>query len=349
MAIYYLCPESNHPTGGIKVIYRHVDILNAHGIPAFVLHQKKGFRCTWFSNKTKIAHTRYPIKSFFSRARNKIRQKMKGGDVNTIPVVNGASSKVGPNDILVITEMQGPDLATIGKGIPKVILNQNGFLTFKGYSFARENLKTPYLDDTVRAVLVNSEHCEEYVKYAFPDVVTHRFFLSIDPDLFHFQPRKKKQICLSRIKNQADAMQVINILKFHGMLSEFEVVPFINIPQEQVAALMRESLIFLSFGYHEGFGLPAAEAMACGCIVVGYDGWGGKEFFKSEHSYPIDDGDIIGYAKQVEQVIKAYNSDENYFYEQRRQAAEFIAMQYSIEREERELIGAWRQILASNH
>jgi len=27
--IYYLCPDTNSPLGGIKVIYEHVDILNS--------------------------------------------------------------------------------------------------------------------------------------------------------------------------------------------------------------------------------------------------------------------------------------------------------------------------------
>ena len=348
MAVYYLCPESNNPTGGIRVIYRHVDILNEHGIPAFVLHQKRGFRCTWFANDTKVAYTRFPLRSFISRARQKIHKHLGAGNSIDIPIIGGAAATIGSGDVLVMTETQGPDLASVGKGIPKVILNQNGFLTFKGYSFARDSLKTPYLDEDVRAVFVNSEHCEEYVRYAFPDANTLRFFLSIDPGQFYYQEKKKKQICFSRIKSKADAMQVINMLKFRGKLADFEVVPFINIPQEKVAELMRESLIFLSFGYHEGFGLPAAEAMACGCIVIGYHGWGGKEFFRPEFSFPIDDGDIVGYVNHIEQVIDAYNADEGYFSEQRRRAADFIATQYSPAREEQILVKAWQQILSNS-
>jgi glycosyltransferase involved in cell wall biosynthesis len=42
---------------------------------------------------------------------------------------------------------------------------------------------------------------------------------------------------------------------------------------------LKESLLFLSFVNGEGLGLLAVEAMSCGCVVVGYDGMGGKEFF----------------------------------------------------------------------
>lgn len=345
MPIYYLCPDNNHPTGGVRVIYRHVDILNQNGFEAYVLHQTRGFRCTWFFNDTKIAYTKFPLKSFKSRLRSKIYQHIKSENITDIPISEGVEPAINDKDLLVIPENKGPDLASIGRGIPKVILNQNGFLTFKGYSFDKNRLITPYHDKSVKAVLVNSEHCEGYVRYAFPQANVYPFILSIDPSQFYFQSQKKKQICFSRIKSETDAMQVMNILKFRGTLADFEIVPFINISQGKIAELMRESLIFLSFGYREGFGLPAAEAMACGCIVIGYHGWGGKEFFSPDFSFPIEDGDIIGFAQQVEHVIQRYNEDENYFFEQRRQASEYILNHYSPDKEEQVLMDAWRKIL----
>jgi len=95
----------------------------------------------------------------------------------------------------------------------------------------------------------------------------------------------------------------------------------------------------------KGLDLPAAEAMACGCVVIGYHGWGGKEFFKEEFSFPVEDGYILGFARRVEEVIRAYGADESYFLEQRRRASQFIAEEYSPEREERELMRVWTQIL----
>ena len=53
-AVYYLTPDDNTPRGGIRVMYRHVDLLNANGIDAKVLHTKPGFRCTWFTNTSTV-------------------------------------------------------------------------------------------------------------------------------------------------------------------------------------------------------------------------------------------------------------------------------------------------------
>ncbi len=48
--------------------------------------------------------------------------------------------------------------------------------------------------------------------------------------------------------------------------------------REKVAEELKKSNIFLNIGYPEGFPFPPLEAMACGCIVVGYTGGGGNEF-----------------------------------------------------------------------
>ena len=54
--IVYLCPDTNTPTGGIKVIYRHVEALAAMGCDAHVMHIGEGFRCDWFPNKAPVLH-----------------------------------------------------------------------------------------------------------------------------------------------------------------------------------------------------------------------------------------------------------------------------------------------------
>src|SRR5947209_5016280 len=56
MTVYYVAPDSDDPSGGMRVIYRHVDILNRHGIAAAVLHCRRGFRCSWFANETAVVY-----------------------------------------------------------------------------------------------------------------------------------------------------------------------------------------------------------------------------------------------------------------------------------------------------
>ena len=54
--IYYLAPSTRSPIGGIHVLYRHVDALNAGGIAAAIVHEKAGYRAWWFANSTRFVY-----------------------------------------------------------------------------------------------------------------------------------------------------------------------------------------------------------------------------------------------------------------------------------------------------
>ena len=110
-----------------------------------------------------------------------------------VPISGGDTDSIGIADILVVPEMYGPDLAdAYGRGIKKVVFNQNCYLTFRGYSFDLNRRITPYEHKDVLATLINSKDGDEYLKYVFPDLPIHRFRLSIDPDLFSYYGQKKK-------------------------------------------------------------------------------------------------------------------------------------------------------------
>jgi Glycosyl transferases group 1 len=306
--------ESDIPTGGAKMLYRHVDVLNKHGFTASVVHAKPEFRFGWFENNTTI---RYLTHRF----------------INT-------------SDILVFPEMFGPYIAEIGRGTKKVVYNQNCYCTFQGYSFDAEDRQTGYLDEELLATIVVSEDSRSYMEHVFGSLRILRIRHSINPDIFfNATSTKKKQICFMPRKKQSDALQVINILKFRNVLNGFELVPIHNKREQEVAAILRDSLIYLSTGTAEGFGLPPAEAMACGCIVIGYHGGGGKEYFQPWFSYPIAEGDVLAFAKTVERVIEIHHTHPETLTEMGRAASEYIRTEYSPTVEEQDIVNAWRTIM----
>jgi glycosyltransferase involved in cell wall biosynthesis len=142
-----------------------------------------------------------------------------------------------------------------------------------------------------------------------------------------------------------DATQIINILKAWGAVKDFKLVEIDNMEEKKVAEILRESLIFLSLSHREGFGMPSAEAMACGCIVIGYDGKGGREFFKEEFCYPVEQDNLIGFAQTVKKVIEEYEMNKEIFLEKGRMASEFILTAYSLKREEEDVVRVWQEIL----
>jgi glycosyltransferase involved in cell wall biosynthesis len=174
-----------------------------------------------------------------------------------------------------------------------------------------------------------------------------RIHNAIDPNIFSFQDHKKPIISFMTRKNTNDILQVINILKFRYALDDYKIVPIEGKTEKEVAQILNDTMIFLSFGYQEGFYLPAAEAMACGCVVIGYHGMGGREFFKPEFSFPITNGDIILFAQTLEKVIDSNKSNKNILKEKGKMAAEFIAKKYSIEQQEKDVTQFWGKIVKS--
>ncbi len=323
--IYVLCPENDRPSGGVKILYRHVDVLARNGFSASILHQQRGFRCTWFTNSTPIRY---------------------------LPDV-----RLSKTDFLVIPEIYGPhiaalrDLPAIGPRVRKVIFNQNAYYTFLGHSLeavAHSGLTMPYtMDGEFVATIVVSEDSRRYLEYAFPGMPIYRIHNAIDTDLFAFREQKSRQICFMPRKHPEDALQVLALLRLRGALDGVRVRVIEHMNEREVAAVMQESLIFLSFGYPEGCPLPPAEAMACGCVVVGYDGFGGREYFQQEFSHPVPVGDIPGYAAAVEQLLAVYAREPETLRECGRRAARYIREHYSATIEERDIVGCWERLCAA--
>ena len=321
--IYVLSPDHDQPSGGIKILYRHVDVLNKNGISASILHQNKGFRCTWFNNSSPISY---------------------------LPEI-----KVSDNDFLVIPEIYGPrikdfsSLPQVSKKSRKVIFNQNCRYTFLGQtvdSVLTKDFSLAYSDnEQFVATMVVSDDSADYIQSIFPEQNVFRIHNAINTDIFSFQEPEKIQICYMPRKHADDAMQVLGSLNIHGALDNVEVVAIDKMNEQQVAKTMRESMFFLSFGYPEGCPLPPAEAMASGCVVIGYDGFGGREYFKPEFSYPIPIGDITGYTRCVEDQLNIAKKDLDSIINKSRSASEYVRKVYSKEQEENDILNCWKELL----
>ena len=323
-SVYVLCPETDRPSGGVKMLYRHADVLARNGFKAAVLHQQRGFRCTWFANTTPVTY---------------------------LPDV-----RLTVNDFLVIPEVFGPrtfslsDIPAIGHACRKVIFNQNCYYTFLGHTFdsiMSPAFALPYArPDEYIATIVVSEDSAAYMRFAFPGSRVFRIVNSINTRLFTFSDQKKPQICFMPRKHPEDAIQVLGLLRLRGKLDDFSVVPIDNASEADVARIMRESLIFLSFGYPEGFSLPPAEAMASGCIVIGYHGEAGREYFLDDLCCPIRVNDTVGFVTAIESVIGNWKRDPAPVREMARRASRHIHENYSAEREEMTILAVWRELMS---
>ncbi|MDK1374004.1 MULTISPECIES: glycosyltransferase [unclassified Sinorhizobium] len=310
--IYFLTPDYQRPSGGIRVIYRHVDMLNSAGMDAFVLHQRRGFRCTWFENRSRIAY------------------------VGDTMVLRG--------DILVIPEVCVDILDRLPPGTEYVIFNQNVHLTWDAKT--RFTAKHYAPGSGLKGVIAVSKHNQEALGYAFEHVDVRRVHVGIDSGMFHPAegPRTNRIAYMPR-RMPGDAFKVLELLRGRGLLDGWDVVPLDRIPQSEVAMQLQTTKMFLAVSHQEGLGLPPAEAMACGNYVVGYHGFGGREFFRPDFSAPIEAGDLLGLAQAIEHAITMEHAHPGWCQARGAKASRFISSEYSLEREQEEVTQIYADFL----
>jgi hypothetical protein len=259
--IYYLAPFDQRPSGGVKMIYTHVDILNNLGIPAAVLHAPDGFRCTWFDNDTRV--------------------------------VSAKSMQFHEDDILVVPECYGPGLHLLEPNVRKVLFNQGPYHTFDRVELEGTDPGAPYSGlQRLEGVMTVSEDGADLLRFVFPgmDVAVARTV--IDGRVFRARSvAAPRRIGYVPARLPEEVNQLLHILRIHGIgdgkPGSWEILPVQGLPEHRVAEAMRECSIFLSLSDRDGFGLPPAEAMASGCYVVGYPGGGGNDFFDPAFCRPV--------------------------------------------------------------
>lgn len=351
MKLYYLCPDYRPNAGGIRVIYRHVDLLRSNGYDAFVVHERQGFRDTSFESDTPVIawsrHRHSVHESLPFRATRLIGRSVRRTPPTASPIHlrEPPCFAIEPTDVVVIPEVFGPDLARIAPGVPKVIFVQNPYAAFFGYPADPRSVVSPYRHPEVVASFLTSEDTRRVMEYTFPGLRGYRVRWSINQTLFHLDLNKVEQIAYMPRKGADDARQVLVTLASRGSLADFRIRPIVNLDETGVAACLRESLIFLSLGQHEGLPLPPAEAMACGAIVVGYDGFGGREYKLPEFGFPVPAGDRLEFARTLERVIALQREKPDELRDRATRASAFITDILSQSREEQELLGAWDEIL----
>lgn len=298
--IYYLCPDYPVPSGGIRAIYRHVDILNRAGLSAAVLHHGDGFACRWFEHSTRT--------------------------------VGASSVALSADDALVVPEIYGPFLRRLPREPRLIAFSQNAYLTFE-HMPAGERPAYERFD----AALTVSDDSAEYLRFAFPGLDVSIVPNAIDAGVFHAAPQAPpERVAMMARKRPGDADAILELLG--DRLRGWEVVRIEGASEAETAAALRSAPIFLALGWREGFGLPAAEAMASGCYVVGFPGFGGRELFDPSFSTPLEDGDVLGAAKAVAEAMRWYERRPDEVRAAGARAARHIGSEHALERQAEALL-----------
>ena len=276
-----IASDIERPVGGLKQIYRLAESIARQDVFVSVVQGTKDFLPPWFSLSTSI---------------------------NTISLAEFKSISFDiSRDVLLLPETFIPHFFKL-PDLPKIIFNQNA-----GYTFGeRLNIHTSfaskvYKHSSLVSILTVSNDDASFLSRAFnidSSLIT-RLVNPIESDLFSMPVNKKRMISYMPRKNSPHSQIISSLLQMQSwFISQgWTLSPIENSTLADVSVILKESFIFMSFGYPEGFGLPIAEALASGCHVVGYHGNGGREIFDLVHqlgtAFPVDYLDFDSYLRNI--------------------------------------------------
>ena len=334
----FLAPDIRGSSGGVAVLYLCAEILRTNGLDAVVVHQSRRGQYWNVSSTAKVAYT-YCLRRRLGRGVGLLVRLKKEAGVLVDWFRGGSSARltVQPSDILVVPEFM---LAMLQRTFPasqKIVFVQNPFSYLPAVSASVRQGTDPH--GGVALNLGVSQICLDALELTDASPIAH---VPVGPSFerFRFAETKKLQIAYMPRKRWPESRVVVDALRRCKEMNGVELIEIDGQPQDSVAKILAESMFFISFMRRESLGFPAMEAMASGCVVIGYTGLGGREYFDSQTGIPVVEDDTPALVHAVEGAVAAYRRDPTVYEEMRRRAAALVSERYSRGRTEKALLDA---------
>ena len=309
-----LHPDLKKPIGGVKQMHRLAESLLKINRDAYIVQDDASFHPSWFRSEVKTID----LKSW--------QQLELNPDIDRV---------ILPETFLTVLQSYAPS-------IPKIIFNQNS-----SYTFGLLNSQSPispsrvakvYNSDIVSSVFCVSSYDRNFLinGLGLPAAKVHLIVNAIETEMFKPSKIKKKQIIYMPRKNKNDSIIVTQLLLNRGLPKGWTIKSLDACSHEEVARHMSESLVFLSFGHPEGFGLPVAEAIASGCAVIGYSGLGGRELFFYDSGTScyteVGYGDWVGFIESVFSFIENIETNPSVVMKSLLRGVQKVKSSYNIDK-----------------
>lgn len=302
--ILYLNHDNPAPSGGVQVIYDHVQHLVRNGYQAHVVHHRTGFKPPCFTEQVPILYLDQQFQLY-------------------------------PDDLIIIPEDHAGFLELFRTvSVRKIMFCQNHFYLYEGLK--QHNTLSSF---GISGVMACSDTVSDFIRCHLktPQVLTVHNAVA---ERFQASSFKKLQVAYMPRKRPLEANFIKNLcISLLDPAIPVSWAAIDNMTQEQAATIMGESALFLSLNRLEGFGLPPLEAMASGCLVIGFTGFGALEYATPENGFWCPEDDLVACARGLADAIRMV-------YQQAPQvgrmltAAQQTAAAYSSQRQERELLHA---------
>jgi hypothetical protein len=185
-------------------------------------------------------------------------------------------------------------------------------------------------------------------------------------DIDRFTPPDKRfggvRIAYMPRKNKALARQIRDIFHSRNPETKVRFMPIEGQNADGVANILQQAHIFLATGFPEGCPLPPLEAMACGCLCVGFGGFGGWDYMRQVQPEPrfmpwwplrevpwagngfwSADGDVYDAALHLEEAVR-WVEEADPRLDGAVAAARMTAESYSLAEQQQNILAVWKEL-----
>jgi glycosyltransferase involved in cell wall biosynthesis len=312
MSIYYFCPDYPEPSGGIRRLYFHVEILKNEGIDAHIVHFQKDFHLKWFKTNLKPLYLSEGL-------------KFRNSDYVVIPegLIQISSQILKSKKILLVLNPQY---------LFEAVFPEEMFRLMKDHK-----------------IVTNSHSISEFIQWYLSNGDVFTFETGIDENIFYPNLHKNTsqrsiQVAFSKRKD-VDSHRATLLAKEHlkTLGIELSCVEVGDLPLEEYAAVLRDTNIWLTTSFSHGFPRTTLEAMACGCLCVGYLSSCALDVVKPDHDFiAATGGDILNLTRKIVQCAMEYQTPQ-----MRKIVKNALdtAKKYSEEMEKNNIISFWKHQL----
>ena len=276
--ILYFCPDFPQPSGGIKTLYRHVQTLVGTGFDAWIVHQKRPFQVTWHG---------YDAPTLWLSERPRFTPQ----DVLVIP-------EVMPQVMQQTARFSGERIVIALSWSP-TYWNLPAGQTWPSYGIHRVMTKSPLIEAYLRwSMGIEATLISEYVT----------------PDRYFYSAEVKRPKISYLTRKERSAAWLHQVLVARGEpFTGFEWMPLRELSEDEYARHLRETAVYVTTNMQEGMNSSVLEAMACGCLVVGYSGVGGNVYMEPEGTTQncilVENGNVPALGQRLEGVLRELAAD----------------------------------------
>lgn len=327
---YFFLPDFDKPSGGVKLTYDHVRVMNQNGFNAKIIHQKSGYVPEWLEEY-------YP------------KSDKEGEHFEDAPVIALDDGKLPINieDFFFIPEgfpniME--NLAKQNAPCKRIVFCQNWYYVLNALPAG-----VFWNEYGIRDCMSVSQTQSNYLKMIMPFLNIKNVIGHVPDDVFT-PPKnmKDKKLQIAFIPSRDGGTKAHNTIKtFYAMHPYFRFIKFVELKglsKDDYARALRESAFYVHFDEFSSWGTAPIEAFLSKCLVAGWDGAGGREYMNTDNMWIVPNGDIMRLSLAIGNMVERYimHDIENKTYEAMNEAT----LLYTKEAEKDSIISThneWRE------